>query len=133
MTRIGTAGGTRGCFGRQVRKGRVRFADDALSSTALFRRFTLPEDGEYTIKVVATAPVSYVLRLDERPPDHQEWWRLVKLSLICSIPVAGETVPYHDWAFSAREGERVSISLRSSDFDTYLRPQSTARETTLPG
>lgn len=90
-------------------------------STALFRHFTPPEDGEYTIKVVATAPVSYVLHMDERRPDQPRVVALGKaLTDLLDPKVAGETVPYHDWTFSARDGERLSISLRSSDFDTYL-------------
>ena len=90
-------------------------------STALFRRFTPAEDGEYTIKVVATAPGSYVLHLDERRPDQPRVVAAGKvLTDILDPKVAGQAAPYHDWTFSAREGERLSISLRSSDFDTYL-------------
>ncbi|HEU4557863.1 MAG TPA: hypothetical protein VFS20_08430 [Longimicrobium sp.] len=90
----------------------------------------LPADGAYAVAVAQTAsdrPATYTLRLSDVPP-------------VRSVPRTGpvtagaevtdtlsEADPavsgrqYRQWVYSARAGERIVVTMRSADFDTYLQ------------
>jgi hypothetical protein len=88
---------------------------------SLFRRFTAPEDGDYTVRLMADGPVPYVLHVDERRPEEARTVvRGKTLTGTLDPRVGTDPSPYQDWSLSAREGERLAISAHSSEFDTYL-------------
>ena len=88
---------------------------------SLFRRFTVPEDGDYTVRLMADSPVPYVLHVNERRPEETRAVARGKILTGSVDPrVGSEPSPYQDWSLSAHEGERLAISAHSSEFDTYV-------------
>ena len=88
----------------------------------------VPEDGQYTLRVFAEVPdedgVPYTVWLGDaaaRPaPQRLEQGRLVETRFdpASAVPVAGELVD--QWVVRGSAGQRLQITARSTEFDTYL-------------
>lgn len=91
--------------------------------------FVAPDDGEYAAVAAAAPgvqPAPYTLRLTELPPvrtaprrDPIAAGREVRDTLTDADPRDDEQ-PYREWIYSARAGERITVTMRSEALDSYL-------------
>lgn len=99
-------------------------ADSGLNSRLIF---TVPENGEYLIRVSplsGTATGAYTLGLEEGPPPAAAQAIAIGGTAEGELTEAdgkGESGMAADaYRFEGREGQRIRIDMTSSDFDTYL-------------
>jgi hypothetical protein len=137
---LGTRGGRHGVGNALARD------DDGGGNRNARIDFTLPSDGEYVIRVnpLGAATGQYVLEVTsdrqggfgrpDRPGDYNPRPRprpgnrdgyvqageRVDGYLSQTDPVLENGAPYHIYRYIARRGERLEITLRSTDFDSYL-------------
>ncbi|MBO9502950.1 pre-peptidase C-terminal domain-containing protein [Brevundimonas sp. A19_0] len=105
--------------------------DGAGEGTNARLRYTVPADGTYTLRARAfseEARGTYNLIAHERPapppapePTALSLGQTVTGTIDDTDPVTDEDVPYEAWRFSAREGERILITLTSDDFDSFVQ------------
>lgn len=107
--------------------------DDGLGEGVNARlRFVAPENGDYILHARTLSGLdggSYSLSLNERPaapraprPTAISLGREIAGALSDRDPEADNELGFYDaYAFRAREGQRVAISLKSDDFDPYVR------------
>lgn len=105
--------------------------DGAGEGTNARLRYAVPADGTYTLRARAfseEARGTYNLIAQERPPAPPApepgalgLGQTVSGTIDDTHPVNDEDVPYEAWRFSAREGERVLITLTSDDFDSFVQ------------
>jgi hypothetical protein len=98
-------------------------------STTARINVTLPADGRYTIRansVAAEAAGDYTLLIIERPPAVVATARAIRLgqtmngSLESTDAQLDDDSYYELWRFGGKKGDRVQITMRSEQFDTYL-------------
>ncbi|HEX8390725.1 MAG TPA: hypothetical protein VF665_00090 [Longimicrobium sp.] len=105
--------------------------------------YRLPEDGTYVIRASSLAPTTGEYRITlvggssgggwssggngtgtyERPGQNGGYIRAgepVRGRLRTSDPTLDDGGPFHIYRYSGRRGERLSVNLRSVDFDAYL-------------
>jgi hypothetical protein len=106
----------------------IAYDDDAGEGTDSRLRFTVPADGEYTIRVTAfsSGDGDYTLVASTRErPARMEPGRLqpgvaVNGELTDDSPVLDSLYPHDEWLLDATANARYVVNLGSEEFDTYL-------------
>ena len=110
-----------------IRSGGSRGSGE--DSTSARINVTLPADGRYVIRansVAAEAAGGYSLLLIERPPAVVATKRPIRLGQTISASLESSDAQldddsYYDlWTYSGKKGDRLQITMRSQQFDTYL-------------
>jgi hypothetical protein len=107
---------------------RIAHDDDGGEGRDARLRHVLPADGEYVLHATSFRPGAtggYRISLDDRPmpsvdPRPLPRGTTVRGELEEGLPELDDGPFYQEWTFHGEEGERVRITLRSDDFDTYL-------------
>lgn len=112
--------------------------DDGGDGTNSRLTVTLPQDGRYvvmanavgkdargafTLRLTAGRAASSLAQILADPPSAARMLRAgtpVQGRLGDADPVMNDRTPYQTWYYQGRAGERVTITLRSSEFDAYL-------------
>lgn len=112
--------------------------DDGGDGTNSSLTVTLPADGRYVVMANAiskTARGAFTLRLSQGRATHTlaqilgapaVATRMLRVGtpvqgrLSDSDEMAWDQTPYHTWYYRGRAGERITITMHSSDFDTFL-------------
>ncbi|HET6762081.1 MAG TPA: hypothetical protein VFH27_00380 [Longimicrobiaceae bacterium] len=108
----------------------VKTDDDGGGGTDARVRFTVPQDGNWLViaqSLPAEGAGSYTLLLDTlpapviRPPVALQMGRTVNATLTETDPtLESDDSHYHMYTLNARRGQRLEITMRSSDMDPYL-------------
>jgi hypothetical protein len=85
------------------------------------RQYTPTQDGEFAVRIMATKPTSYVLRLSE-PVAEPVRIAPVGANVTGTLgrKVAGEPLPFHTWTLKATRNQRLAISVLSKDFRPFI-------------
>lgn len=86
-------------------------------------RFTVPRDGDYAIQVAGGRSLSedYALALTNWMPSRVSAKRLTSnVQVTDSIESGAGDDAFREWMYVAKPGARLTITMRSSEFDTYL-------------
>ncbi|MGH7720086.1 MAG: PPC domain-containing protein [Gemmatimonadaceae bacterium] len=107
----------------------IRSDDDGADSTNSKVVITLPEDGDYAIRansLGAEATGAYTLLLVEGPATSPAVSRSIRMgqtvssSLDESDAVMDDDSHYELWTYTARRGDALRITMKSSAFDAFL-------------
>jgi hypothetical protein len=112
-----------------VDRHRVALDADSVPGDGPPVTITIPDDGEYAVRVAAAGAgtrAGYTLQLGEPPLRRSAPRRsavgprsVVTDTLTEADPIV-DSRRYRTWTYSARAGERITITMRSPEFDTFL-------------
>jgi hypothetical protein len=105
-----------------------RFDDDGGEGTDARLRVQLPHDGTFGIRarpLVEGAGGTYTLRVDAFVPPPPARAPIAAGQIVTSVldaedAILEDGVPYEEWLYQGRAGERLTLRMASDELDSYL-------------